>query len=512
MRPALRDACKGLALVLLGAVLIGFESFLSYKNLGRYDDFYDGGVYLESARMMNRGAHLYIAIFDSQPPFWLPIIYGSFRMFGESFFAGQLPIATAGLIIALAVAAIARQSSGWAASCVAASIIILSPLELKWSRTVSPEVPASALAVVGIMAALSYSRHGNRISLCLASLLVACSVLVKLLGLFTLPVLFLIVAVRHWRLFRTRRPVRKSFVEDEVIILGTLTMVTACAILPIGAREVWKQAVEFHWAAKPAESVESLSQATKLLGQVFADDWLLTVASLLGVLAIIFSPEGIILGGWVLVCLIGLLYQHPLFSHHLVVLIPPLAIAAGVGWSEFWRRIARLVGASWANGHRGRIITAGLLALPGILMTVFLSPLIAHRVTDQVRSVERMPVYTDDIRAAELMKRLTVDNETVLTDAQGIAFLAARDVPPQLTDTSFVRISTGYLSAREIIAYSERDEVQLFLSWTGRLATVPGIIQWAGRHFPYHTPLGPGRVLYSIRPPLGSSASAPAPR
>jgi 4-amino-4-deoxy-L-arabinose transferase-like glycosyltransferase len=491
---------KGWIVVLAAVFLVGFEVFLSYSGIGHYDDFYDAGVYLESARMMNRGAQLYSTIFDSQPPLWLLMIYGSFCVLGESFFAGQFPIATTGLIIALATGIIGKQVAGWSAAGIAASTVILSPLELQWSRTVSPEVPASALAVIGMLIAMHYVRHGSRAWICLASLSVAFSVLVKLLGLFTAPVLFVIVAVRHWKLFREHRQVDwKSFVEDQLIVLGTLIAVILSAVFAFGPKEVWKQVIEFHWAARSASSVDSVNQTARILIQLFANDWFLAAASLFGIMTLVSGPEGAAVAGWILICVIGLLCHRPLFSHHAVVLIPPLAIAAGIGWSEFWKRIARRAQSFWATGDSSRMIAAGALMFLGIASAVSLSLLALYQAVDQVRGIERRPAYADDLEAAHLIDCLTAGDAMVLTDAQGIAFLARRDVPPQLTDTSFVRIATHYLTTEKVIAYSELYDVQIFLSWTGRLASMPGIMQWAERRFPYHRVIGPGRDLYSTK-------------
>jgi hypothetical protein len=135
---------------------------------------------------------------------------------------------------------------------------------------------------------------------------------------------------------------------------------------------------------------------------------------------------------------------------------------------------------------------------------VCLSLLAVYQAVGQVRRVGRTPVWNADLKAAQLIDRLTADGAMVLTDAQGIAFLAQRSVPPQLTDTSFVRIATNYLTTEETIAYSELYDVQLFLSWTGRLASMPGIKQWAKQRFPYHIAIGPNRDLYSMSAPIAT--------
>src|SRR5271155_4712816 len=90
-------------------IVILYAIYLLYTGLANYNASYDSGVYLESARMMGRGFALYRQIFSSQPPLWLPLIYFSFRLFGESFLAGQLVTATGGLIAIVAVMSVANR-------------------------------------------------------------------------------------------------------------------------------------------------------------------------------------------------------------------------------------------------------------------------------------------------------------------------------------------------------------------------------------------------------------------
>jgi hypothetical protein len=86
----------------------------------------------------------------------------------------------------------------------------------------------------------------------------------------------------------------------------------------------------------------------------------------------------------------------------------------------------------------------------------------------------------------------------IITDDQGLAFLAARDVPPGLTDTSYTRISTGYLQAREVIDQAEQYKVSLVLFWTGRLSSMPEVVEWAEKRFPLRIELGGGRILFML--------------
>jgi hypothetical protein len=101
-----------------------------------------------------------------------------------------------------------------------------------------------------------------------------------------------------------------------------------------------------------------------------------------------------------------------------------------------------------------------------------------------------------DLRLVKLIAERTRPDEVILTDAQGIAFLAQRDVPPELTDTSLVRIATRYITAQEVVSLSERHHVSVVLLWTGRLNLMPEVARWATEHFPHQESFGGGQVLY----------------
>jgi 4-amino-4-deoxy-L-arabinose transferase-like glycosyltransferase len=477
-------------------LLLGAASL--YSGLGRYDDFYDAGVYLESARMMLRGYHPYSTIFDSQPPLWLPFVYTSFRLFGASFFAAQSSIAATGILVALATALAVRQLAGWGAAALATAAVMLSPLEFYMSRTVSPEVPASALSLVAISCAIAYARCGDRRALGLAAASVTCSSMIKLLGLFTFPGLALLVAARHWNDTRVGRRRRAALIAaDGAIVLAISGALVFALLFHFGAADVWHQAVEFHWVARSAIASDPLAHRLKLLEQLFARDHLLGAMAILAMLSTTAGTAGLALFGWLLITAIGLLFHQPLFEHHLVMLIPPIAIAGSVGWARLsdiatkthrWNNSLSIM----LSAALPLLVDAGILALLAIAL--------AHRPDSRDVAAWQSASLAPDHAAAQTIARLTAPNDTIVTDAQGIAFLANRDVPPELTDTSFVRIATGYLTLPEVIAYTQRADVRLLMLWSGRLATLPGMRQWAASHFPYHVSIGAGRELYSMRP------------
>jgi len=208
--------------------------------------------------------------------------------------------------------------------------------------------------------------------------------------------------------------------------------------------------------------------------------------------------EGVALFAWPCFTFLGLLNHFPLFDHHLIALIPALAAAIGVGASNFLVVYAVFVRWLAIQTRSLRIICwaacagVSLVILGAGVRQAWLEAL------DQRTFIRSQALPSADLRIAELIIEHTRPGEMIITDAQGIAFLAGRDVPPNLTDTSFTRISTGYLRPQEVIDQAEQYNVRLMLFWTQRLSSMPEVVRWAEKRFPHRVELGRGRTLYLL--------------
>jgi len=489
-----------LARFIFPTIVLASAVGLAYTNLGQYDPSYDAGVYLESARMMRRGYPLYQVIFDSQPPLWLMLVSRSFHWFGESVFAGQLVTATAGMVTVAATMTATAQLYGWSGGLIAGVLVMLSPLQLKWSRIVTPDLPSVAFAAVGMALAARYFRIGRRPWLIAASLAATCSVLVKLPGLYTFPALGLMVIAR-WRRepALNYRRLAHAVAWDSLIISGVFAGTALTVLLMMGAGEVWNQVVTFHSAARAVYPAMAIGEKCHLMLGFADGERLLAYAAPFAVLSVLGGLDGLAPLLWAFCTFIGLLYQRPLFDHHMVALIPPIAMAAGVGWTQFWKWSRALL--EWSRRKNNlavyviRIvgvlgISVGILVLAEQLRIAWTGA-IAYEVI-----LAQAAVDSPDLKLAKLIAERTRPDDVILTDAQGIAFLAQRDVPPEMTDTSFVRIATHYVTAREVVSVSERYHVRAVLLWTGRLNLMPEVARWAADHFPHQESFGEGKVLY----------------
>ena len=302
---------------------------LEFSGLGHYDPFYDSGVYLESARMIARGYGAYRRVFSSQPPLWLPLVRFSFFLAGENFFAGQLLVAAASLLSVAAVMAAVAQLQGRGCAVLAAMLMALAPTQLYWSHAVIAEGPSAAFAGAAIALAARYYRGHRRVWVTLAAVAITCSILTKLSGLYSLPAVAMLVAAGSPAQAQSPRTRFTLVAGDILIMMATAASVIVLSALVRDPLLVWDQAIRFHLKARITDpELDALKywRADVLL-------WAIAPFALLSTLGG-WGPAAILV--WLMGNLAGLLQQQPLFSHHLITIIPAFAAATAIGLGRLW--------------------------------------------------------------------------------------------------------------------------------------------------------------------------------
>jgi hypothetical protein len=240
---------------------------------------------------------------------------------------------------------------------------------------------------------------------------------------------------------------------------------TAAMLLPFAAAwpELWRQVVGLHLGAR-ALPLGGLDATTLLREAPFV-----LVALAGGLVAVRRAPLLAATGAaWAGAAALLMVVQHPLWPHHAVVLVPALA----------------LLGGGLALAAPARV--AALACLAALAVSLVSAGL--------VRGQEQAPAV--DAPVVEALRGATQPGDLVVTDDQFAAALAGRDVPPELVDTSFVRVESGDLTAAEIEAVASRPGVRAVLFSSGRLAQVPGLRDWVASRFPHAIDIGPSRTLY----------------
>jgi hypothetical protein len=171
-----------------------------------------------------------------------------------------------------------------------------------------------------------------------------------------------------------------------------------------------------------------------------------------------------------------LLWQKPLFDHHLVILCAALASAAGVsigaGLSKLPRQGAFVATAAVVLG----------LGLGGAQQ--------AHRIG------LRVTAEPPELRWATERLRSCAPGDVVASDQPLAAFLARRRLPGVLVDTSLVRLSTPSLASAKVLTIIDRERIHAV--YAGRSFTSqPAIVAGLARRFGEPRRLGAAR-FYAV--------------
>jgi hypothetical protein len=195
---------------------------------------------------------------------------------------------------------------------------------------------------------------------------------------------------------------------------------------------------------------------------------------------------------WLLAGVLVLVIQRPLFDPHVLILAPPLALLAALGGVAAleWARVDWSVRANESLLIAGTLVALGATLFAGLWL--------------DARQIRADSAYDGGTRAQ--MVQALQDHATppgiVVTDDQYVAALSGRDTPPELVDTSLVRIGTGSLTTDEVERIIRRDNVRVVLFATDRLDRLPGLRTWIAANFQPVRSFGVGEALYIRISPL----------
>jgi len=474
------SAKAALEFMLLALILV-VAAHLRITNLDGFFSYdYDEGVYTESARMIVRGYLPNIHVFSSQPPFFILLIAAFLRLFGMNIVIARLFIVITSLIGIISVHLIAKSIEDSKAGLVGAFILSISPYFLRQSRSVQSEVPSISFVLLGVWLFFKGFKDRDKKYLLLSGVATCFGAMMKLnVGLVVPLILIPLIA-------------RKNLKECAFFILGCIIPLL---ILPLfDLSKVIDQTVIFHFA-KPATGTWQSRWASIL--KTLMMDVGLTLTALIGIVicAIRKGLEGKFTVALTVAAFLFLLCYKAFFQHQSVILVPILAIMSGValtapvnlGFKKYFENEGRSV-----KRLRALIILTILNSALSGLYCIGLGRVVKYD-SGLILFPRDNAQYHD---AVKIIKFYTNSTDYIITDEQILAFLAERDIPPNLVDTSHMRISSGYLDSETVIRLSEEYNVKVIILWTGRLRRLSGFIHYVEANFQLIRDYGGGREIY----------------
>jgi hypothetical protein len=456
------------------ALLIAFAAAMRAVNPGVYSGLFDEGIRVEQLFLMSAGYRPFRDIFAAQGPLLLDALHPWFLLFGQDLVAARWSVGVYSLIGLAGAYWLARLVSGPLAAIVALALLVLSPLYLEGSRIALAEVPALAPATFAVGAAVVYARSGSRRWLIACGVLLAVSLLMKPITLAAGVPAGLAV------LSRWRAGLRTVLLDG--LLLGTLVAaIGVVVVVGVGLAGVFDQILAYRMESRDSEGwslwKNRVAVGRALSFEASALPWLGVAAGLL-VLAR-RQIEAVLLVAWAAASVALLMAYSPLHGKHAVVMIPPLAVLAGVGVASAVSLIRRTgpvpVRAAVA------VVLAGLVAWYATSIPALAAQsgqlLRVTADTDVDPAVEQ---YAD---AVAVIGTLTSPADFVVTDHPYLTFLAGRLVPPLLVDTSRSRIRSRSLRGAEAIAQATPYDPKLVVLWTDRLRGLSEFKRWVEENY-----------------------------
>ena len=395
------------AMLTLVAVVCRLPMFLSSRALS-----FDDGVFGATVVDMRRGLLPYRGVFASQGPLHLPLLYVGDVLGLHATDAPRVTPLLAGVVIAIAVWASARRLGAEPTAAVFAGLLVATTGTMLWTTgQITGDGPAAALTALAVWAALVYrdSPHWWRAALAGA-----------LFGgaLATKPVVIAaVVPIAVWLSARRRHA------HVGVAALAAVGVWLAAA-LPWGLGRVWQQSVDYHLGAGP--HYPQIIQLEKLTTTLATRDLILVTAVVLGLIA--WARAGLpapaesdvrLLGIWLALVAIVLVFEKAMYANHVAALILPLGLLAAVRPPPGrWLAVALVVFVPWEIAMQRDIL---------------------------------WPSHLEGVDAQVVAQlRLLPRGAEAIADDPGLVWRAGLTTPPQMNDTTDMRVFQGELTTAVI--------------------------------------------------------------
>jgi 4-amino-4-deoxy-L-arabinose transferase-like glycosyltransferase len=488
----------------LAGILLAATSVM-IASLTRFSTEYDEGVYWQSLRAMAHGHPLYSSVFGSQPPGFLLGVYPGYLLLGQSIVGGRIVIALYALVGILAIYVIGRMLGGRWVGVLAAGLLALNPRYLQEATTLHAEIPSLALSLVGIALVVivtngTLPRTRRLLLIAAAGVALGVALMMKLLAVVALVPAILLLAAPLVAEMREQRASHQSLIasaRDVGLLLGGLLLACVVALAPFLPqwRALYEQVIGFHLVARGTSAPGPLANLL-LLPDV---TWIVAALGLAAALWRRMWTAPPVLA-WLLAGVLLLIVQRPLFDPHVLILAPPLALLAALGSVAALARARR----GWNIHMQRSLLMAGTL--------VALAATLVAGLWLDARQTRAVIVYDGGTRAqmAQALQDHATPPGIVATDDQYGAALAGRDTPPELVDTSLVRIATGSLTTDAVERIIQRDDVRVVLFATGRFDHLPGFRAWVEANFQPIRSFGAGETVYVRNTPLSQASLSQA--
>lgn len=432
------------------------------RNLPEFSSDNDEGVYLLTARMLTSGHQLYTDIFFVHPPLFVYLVAAAFVLTETSVAVGQIVAIACATVGLLAVALATRELSGETSSIIAVVLLGIAPRFYHYSRAILLDLPCVSLATLAIAFSLYYLRSGKPRWLMFTGLALTASYLTKLLLLPTIfPIFLSSFLYARSRTFQTQWYTK--LLGDIFLLAVSIALPLALCFFVFDPQAMYNNLVDFHLQRIKTYDVDIISNGWKILTYL-RSNYGLSILAVWGSLRLLKkrSSNALVVLTWLLAITATLLRLSPLYLHYLDTLLFPMAILGGTAFGDWFESLQSI------SRHRTASLLPLFLGSCALAAFLFSLPEIVRE------NREPLPTHREkeEADAMHFLTKVTLPGDFIITDNQFVAFLTDREVPPNLVDTSWMRLRTGQLTSDELIATMRKYQPQAVVFMTERIRSM----------------------------------------
>jgi 4-amino-4-deoxy-L-arabinose transferase-like glycosyltransferase len=436
------------------AAIVAVAAYVYTRDLHTYPNF-DEGNYLGSLDALRHGQALGRDVFLDQPPGWYLLLIAVSYPFGNSVSGVRTGLMVVTLVAILAAYVCGRLAAGPLAGLAAAAVMAVARPLPGFAGLVESEPASAALAAAAVALAIyAYHRRFRPWAAFAAGVVLAASTAVKLPGATAgLPIAALAILCGSGPLLRR-------------LLLPVAGAAVVCVALVLAYRhalpQIWHGVFVAHTRILGSTTaVSNVHRAATYVDPRTPFGCLVIGGALASLVVAVRGRDRRLLAALWLWSVAGygfVLAMHPLNDHHLVFLAVSLALPAGVG-----------LGLLATHASLQRLAVAALM----LVIAAFFA---AGVVKDRSEIIGANAPEPPEIRwAVSQIRTHTPPGQLVVSDLPIVPYLAGRQMPGQLIDTSIGRIALEDLPPRDVLRLI--DQTRPYAAIIGRMfQTKPAIV------------------------------------
>lgn len=468
-----RTVAWWIALALVAVIALAFLGWQS-MHLNGASMGYDEGVYLSSGQRLAAGDVPYQTLFFSKPPLFAVELDGVGRLSGWHIGGYRLVMVLWALATLVQAAVLAWRWRGPWAAVATAGLLAISPKFVFYARPIGSDVAVTALMMLAVLASIVAIERKSRWPWAIAGGAAVAAFGMKPNG----GIVAVVVAIGFiwWLVQQPSSERRPAFLRALFTIVGAL--VTVLIMLPFSIQQnAYKQAITYELSGRGAYPLNLAGNVREIVSFIWLDRGLVVLAAI-GLVLALRRPLTLVpamLLAWLVVNGGFLVIHTPLFSHHVPVLLPPLAIFAGSGFVTLVDRIIQSVRGLRIRRPLNRI--AWVASVFSVLVLLGVVALVPHLASIN-RASARQTRTASEREFDAALRQFVPAGGTVVTDDQYAAFAARLPVGSWFCDTSTYRVDSGYLTGPEAIAKTEEERPAAVVFAGDKLSRLTDYVTW----------------------------------